>query len=213
VSSLGKFPDQYAAEIAAQPEALRRAASGLMDQRAELGRIRDAMNAAGPIVFTGMGASSHSCHPAVTALAAAGIPTLHVDSAELLYFRRAILGPTTDALLAGLPPGWRAAARVLVTAWQGAARSSSAAETWHSVLRPHLAVHRTLSPGLLAVLAVWHNHRVAPRGLDQGRSPLQVSGVLDAPTDWLVALGYPPGGPEAAPALLPTADRAEERAA
>ncbi len=95
MSSLGKFPDQYAAEIAAQPEALRRAASGLMDQRAELGRIRDAMNAAGPIVFTGMGASSHSCHPAVTALAAAGIPTLHVDSAELLYFRRAILGPTS----------------------------------------------------------------------------------------------------------------------
>ena len=80
-------------------------------------------------------------------------------------------------------------------------------------MRPHLAVHRTLSPGLLAVLAVWHNHRVAPRGLYQGRSPLQVSGVLDAPTDWPVALGYPPGGPEAAPALLPTADRAEERAA
>jgi len=95
VSSLGKFPDQYAAEIAAQPEALRRAASGLMDQRAELGRIRDVGNAPGPMVFTGMGASSHACHPAVTALAAGGIPALHVDSAELLYFRRPVLANTS----------------------------------------------------------------------------------------------------------------------
>ena len=127
--------------------------------------------------------------------------------------RRAILGPTTDALVAGLPPGWRPAARVLLTAWQEAVRASSAAETWHSVLRPHLAVHRTLSPGLLALLAVWHNHRVFPRGAHQGQSPLQVSGMHDAPTDWLVALGYPPAGPQPAPVLLPAADLPAEQAA
>jgi hypothetical protein len=126
--------------------------------------------------------------------------------------RRALLGPTADALVAGLPPAWRVAARVLVTAWQGAARASSAAETWHSVLRPHLAVHRTLSPGLLALLAVWHNHRVLPRGVHQGQSPLQLSGILDAPADWLAALGYPPGEPAAGPAL-PPADLPEARAA
>jgi hypothetical protein len=71
-------------------------------------------------------------------------------------------------------------------------RASSAVENWHSILRPHLAVHRTLSPGLLALLMVWHNHRVFTRGARAGFSPLQLSGIPDAPTDWLVALGYPP---------------------
>lgn len=74
-------------------------------------------------------------------------------------------------------------------------------------------MHRTLSPGLLAVLAVWHNHRVLPRGVHQGQTPLQVGGLPDAPTDWLLALGYPPAESPPAPALLPTIGRAPERAA
>jgi hypothetical protein len=81
---------------------------------------------------------------------------------------------------------------MLLATWDGAARASSAVETWHSIVRPHLAVHRTLAPGLLAVLAVWHNHRVFRRGAHAGSSPLQLSGMPEAPTDWLVALGYPP---------------------
>ena len=97
---------------------------------------------------------------------------------------------------------WRPAAALLLHAWEQTTRASSLAETWHSVLRPHLAVHRTLSPGLLAVLAVYHNHRIAPRGVHLGTSPLSRSGRA-APTDWLVALGYPPpqdcGTPAAAP--------------
>jgi hypothetical protein len=59
-------------------------------------------------------------------------------------------------------------------------------------VRPHLAVHGGLSGGMLALLAVWHNHRVFTRGVHKGSSPLQLSGISDAPTDWLVALGYPP---------------------
>ena len=51
---------------------------------------------------------------------------------------------------------------------------------------------RPTSPGLLALLAVWHNHRVFTRGVHKGQSPLHLSGLVDAPTDWLVALGYPP---------------------
>jgi hypothetical protein len=105
--------------------------------------------------------------------------------------RRHILGPATEDLVAGLPEPWRHAARVVVATWDGAARASSAVETWHSIVRPHLAVHRTLSPGLLALLAVWHNHRVFARGAHAGASPVQLSGMADAPTDWLVALGYP----------------------
>lgn len=105
--------------------------------------------------------------------------------------RRAILGPTSAHLLEGLPVFWRPAAALLFETWQQTVRASSLVENWHSVLRPHLAVHRTLSTGMLALLAVCHNHRLAPRGLHQDTSPLSRSGV-DAPGDWLVALGYPP---------------------
>ena len=106
--------------------------------------------------------------------------------------RRALLGKQLDHLLDGLHPAWRQPARWLLEAWQRAARASSVVENWHSILRPHLAVHRSLSAGLLALLAVWHNHRVAPRGVHEGLSPLQRSGMVEPATDWLVALGYPP---------------------
>jgi hypothetical protein len=106
--------------------------------------------------------------------------------------RRAILAPRRDDLVAQFPPAWQAAARVLIETWETAVRASSAVENWHSILRPHLAVHRTLSPGLLALLVVWHNHRAFARGPHAGLSPLHLSGMTDAPADWLVALGYPP---------------------
>lgn len=106
--------------------------------------------------------------------------------------RRAILGPRPQDLLALLPVAWHPVATLLFAAWEATVRASSAVENWHSVLRPHLAVHRTLPSGLLALLTVWHNHQVSPRGLHHGQSPLQRSGLPDAPTDWLVALGYPP---------------------
>jgi hypothetical protein len=120
--------------------------------------------------------------------------------------RRGILGPTTQALLKSLAADWLPVAVPLLAAWDAAVRASSAVENWHSVLRPYLAVHRTLSTGLLAVLAVWHNHRVAERGLHQGQSPLMRSGMTQEHRDWLVALGYPPQG-AAACSLESCADR------
>jgi transposase-like protein len=105
---------------------------------------------------------------------------------------RAILGPRPEQLVADLPPEWRLIALELLRIWDEAVRASSAVENWHSILRPYLAVHRTLSSGMLALVAVWHNHRVAPRGLHQGHSPLQRSGFSDLSGDWLVSLGYPP---------------------
>jgi transposase-like protein len=106
--------------------------------------------------------------------------------------RRALLGPTSQELLAGLDPAWREAAQALLHVWEYTVRASSAVENWHSILRPHLAVHRRLSAGLLALLAVWHNHHVAPRGVHEGLSPLQRTGTLQLATDWLQALGYSP---------------------
>jgi hypothetical protein len=78
--------------------------------------------------------------------------------------RRAILGPTTDDLLAALPADWRPAAQIVLHAWESAVRASSPVETGHRFLRPHLAVQRALAPGLLALLAVYDNHHLATRG-------------------------------------------------
>jgi hypothetical protein len=128
------------------------------------------------------------------------------------WLRRKTLGWTAGDILAALPADWRDAARVLLVAWAGAVRVSTAVERWHSILRVHLTVHRTLSPGRLALLAVWHNHRVFTRGIHKGYNPLHLSGMQEAPRDWLLALGYPPVDEptvrDAEPALPPALARA-----
>jgi hypothetical protein len=106
------------------------------------------------------------------------------------WLRRTVLDLTNEELLQGLPSQWRAEASKLLSAWDQAVRASSAVENWHSIVRPHLAVHRTLSAGLLALLAVWHHHRIAPRGLHEGFSPLQRTGSPVSQQHWLAALGY-----------------------
>ena len=116
--------------------------------------------------------------------------------------RRAILGEQPKQLLDAMDPAWRAQAGCLLGVWSLAVRASSAVENWHSIVRPHLAVHRSLWAGMLALLGVWHNHRVAPRGVHQGLSPLQRSGRTTVATDWLVALGYPPVPGRQPPTIL-----------
>ena len=106
--------------------------------------------------------------------------------------RRHLLGPSRTELVKGFPPDWQPWVEQLLLAWDRAVRASSVVENWHSILRPHLAVHRKLSAGMLALLAVRHNHRVAPRGCHEGLSPMQRSGLTKQPTDWLSALDYPP---------------------
>jgi len=90
MKSLGNFPDPFIAEIAGQPEALRRAGSGAIEQT-------DALEAAGApaprgrIVLSGMGSSYDACYPAVTSLAVGGVAAVMLDAAELLHFRLPIL--------------------------------------------------------------------------------------------------------------------------
>lgn len=123
------------------------------------------------------------------------------------WLRRRTLGWDRAAIIAAIPAGWRSAARILLAAWDDGVCVSSAVERRHSIIHPHLAVRRTLHTGTLALLAVWHNHRVFPRGIHMGMNPLHLSGMMDAPTDWLVALGYIPDAavtPHTAP-LAPAA--------
>jgi glucosamine--fructose-6-phosphate aminotransferase (isomerizing) len=90
MKSLGNFPDPFIAEISGQPEAIRRAAAGVAEQIHVLEHVA-AIGHGRTVVFTGMGSSYDACYPSVTALAAAGIPALHVDASELLHFRRNVL--------------------------------------------------------------------------------------------------------------------------
>jgi glucosamine--fructose-6-phosphate aminotransferase (isomerizing) len=99
VKSLGGFPDPFLGEIVGQPDAMRRAAAALVDQREALERIREASATSRTIVFTGMGSSYDACYPAVNDLAARGVPALLVDAAELLHFRRPILNARTLAIV------------------------------------------------------------------------------------------------------------------
>jgi glucosamine--fructose-6-phosphate aminotransferase (isomerizing) len=91
METLGKFPDSLLAGIAGQSGAIRRAADGLLEQRWAVEAIRRSAAGARSVVLTGMGGSYHACHPAVNLLASAGVPALHVDAGELLYFRRPML--------------------------------------------------------------------------------------------------------------------------
>jgi glucosamine--fructose-6-phosphate aminotransferase (isomerizing) len=94
VKSLGKFPDRFVAEIAGQPDALRRAGQALEQQASAVARLRESIDAAaGSIIFTGMGSSYDACYPIVTALAGRGRDCWMLDTAELLHFRMAALRP------------------------------------------------------------------------------------------------------------------------
>ncbi|MGZ8600678.1 MAG: SIS domain-containing protein [Actinomycetota bacterium] len=97
--SLEGFTDQFLAEIVGQPDAMRRAADALVEQREHLDRIREAGAVSRTILFTGMGSSYDACYPAVNDLAGRGVPALLVDTAELLHFRRPMLNAQTLAVI------------------------------------------------------------------------------------------------------------------
>jgi glucosamine--fructose-6-phosphate aminotransferase (isomerizing) len=91
MESLGNFPDNFLAEIAAQPAAILRAAHVTASAHDALREVTRAAAGHPTVVVTGMGASYFAGYPAVNRLAAIGVRALHVDSAELLHFRRAVL--------------------------------------------------------------------------------------------------------------------------
>jgi glutamine---fructose-6-phosphate transaminase (isomerizing) len=91
MKSLGNFPDPFIAEIAGQPDAVRRAAAAAIERSDLLGEAAAAARR-GRIVLSGMGSSYDACYPASTYLAAEGIAAPMHDAAELLHFRLAALG-------------------------------------------------------------------------------------------------------------------------
>ena len=85
-------------------------------------------------------------------------------------------------------PAHPVAARWVWAALDAAGRTTGMAENLNSILAPHRAAHKGLPAPVLAVFAVYRNHRVFPRGKRAGHSPLELLG-LPSPHG-LAALGY-----------------------
>ncbi len=89
-------------------------------------------------------------------------------------------------------PAHPTAARWVWAALDAVGRPTGMVENLNSVLADHRAAHRGLPAPVLAVFAVYRNHRVFARGARAGHSPLELLG-LPSP-HWLAALGYGRGG-------------------
>jgi hypothetical protein len=76
-------------------------------------------------------------------------------------------------------------------------RTSSAAETINSVLRPYLNGRRECTDRVsrqlfLNVFALWFNMHRFERGPRKGKSPYEIAGIDLGTDDWLSLLGFPP---------------------
>jgi hypothetical protein len=99
--------------------------------------------------------------------------------------------------LADLPPQWHKTATAIWDALALFHRSSSLAEALHSWLRPYLSIHRGIPDWLLPLLQLFWNHHLFARGKRAGQSPLQLAGIVDAPSlarvfDHLLTVPVPP---------------------
>lgn len=88
-------------------------------------------------------------------------------------------------------------AEELVTLLERPVRTSSAAETINSVLRPYLNGRRECTDlgsrqRFLNLFALWFNLHKFERGPRQGKSPYELAGIDLGTNDWLTLLGFPP---------------------
>jgi hypothetical protein len=177
-------PAAVAADLAAAADLLREAGGRAVDAARVLEHRRAGLLASLTALQAALaGPRAVLDEPAVTFLAWA-------------WQHRAALG-LADASEAW--PAHPAAARWVWAALEAAGRTTGMAENLNSLLAPHRAAHKGLPAPILAVFAVYHNHRVFPRGKRAGHSPLALLG-LPSP-HWLDALGY---GRTPAPVAFPT---------
>ena len=85
----------------------------------------------------------------------------------------------------------------LLTVLERTVRTSCAAETINSVLRPYLdkrreGTDRVSRQLFLNLFALWFNLHKFERGPRQGKSPYELAGIDVGTDDWLTLLGFPP---------------------
>jgi hypothetical protein len=88
-------------------------------------------------------------------------------------------------------------AEKLLTILERTVRTSCAAETINSVLRPYLARRRECTELddrqlFLNLFVLWFNMHKFDRGPREGKSPYEIAGIDLGTDDWLTLLGYPP---------------------
>ena len=168
-----RAPAAVAAELAAAAELLREAGGRAVDAARVLEHRR-----------AGLLASLTALQAALTGpRAVLDEPTVAFLAWAWQHRARLGLGDASEAW-----PAHPAAARWVWAALDAAGRTTGMAENLNSLLAPHRAAHKGLPAPILAVFAVYHNHRVFPRGKRAGHSPLDLLG-LPSP-HWLDALGY-----------------------
>ena len=94
-------------------------------------------------------------------------------------------------------PATQGLAEKLLSLLESAVRTSSAAETINSVLRPYLNRRRECTDLLsrqlfLNLFVLWFNLHKFDRGPRKGKSPYELAGIDLGSDDWLTLLGYPP---------------------
>lgn len=94
-------------------------------------------------------------------------------------------------------PQAQALAEHLLSVLEHTVRTSSAAETINSVLRPYLDRRRESTDLVsrqlfLNLFVLWFNLHPFERGPRKGKSPYQLAGIDLGSTDWLTLLGFPP---------------------
>lgn len=94
-------------------------------------------------------------------------------------------------------PSAQRLAEDLLTVLERTVRTSCAAETINSVLRPYLNNRRECTDRLsrqlfLNLFALWFNMHRFERGPRQGKSPYELAGIDVGTDDWLTVLGFPP---------------------
>ena len=93
------------------------------------------------------------------------------------------------------PPAHRLA-QELLSLLERTVRTSSAAETINSVLRPYLESRRECTDLVsrqlfLNLFALWFNMHKFERGPRKGKSPYELAGIALGSEDWLTLLGFP----------------------
>jgi hypothetical protein len=94
-------------------------------------------------------------------------------------------------------PQIQALAEKLLTLLERTVRTSCAAETINSVLRPYTDRRRECTDLdsrqlFLNLFALWFNMHKFERGPRKGKSPYELAGIDMGTDDWLTLLGYPP---------------------
>ena len=94
-------------------------------------------------------------------------------------------------------PAIQALAEQLLSLLEYTVRTSSAAETINSVLRPYLDRRRECTDLVsrqlfLNLFVLWFNLHKFERGPRTGKSPYELAGIDLGSSDWLTLLGFPP---------------------